>query len=406
MQAICARRRLARELGDLRAAARLRVRRVGDALRARAHEPRGPRPALRRGGGASSASRPRPTTVQGRRNLLFREGCDALGISSEPIARNVRGCRGSGECFTGCRARAKQSMDISYVPAAIRAGARVYTSVRAEQVLARGAPRRRACAAAWSRPSRAGPAPRSRSTRRPSCSRPAAWRRRCCCSEERRPRERLRPGRAQPPVPSGRRGDGRVPRAASIRSSAPRRAYQSAPLPARGLQARDAVGAARGARGAHARRRPRAEASGSRRSRTPAIWDAIASCHRSLGTVRPQRRGSLDPVLTGGCTRGRLPILGRALGVLGEMLFAAGARKVLPGVHGIPDELRSPRRRSVLRRRSFRPHRLRDGREPRLLHHAHARRPARRAWWTSWAAATTSTTSTSRTRGSSPVARP
>ena len=71
-----------------------------------------------------------PENVQGARNLLFKQGCDALGYSSEPIERNVRGCRGSGECFTGCRSRAKQSMDISYIPAALRAGARVLTSVR------------------------------------------------------------------------------------------------------------------------------------------------------------------------------------------------------------------------------------------------------------------------------------
>ena len=62
-----------------------------------------------------------PDAVQGRRNLLFKEGCEALGVPSEPIERNVRGCRGSGECFTGCRSRAKQSMDVSYVPAALRA---------------------------------------------------------------------------------------------------------------------------------------------------------------------------------------------------------------------------------------------------------------------------------------------
>ena len=49
---------------------------------------------------------PTPEAVLGRRNTLFREGCDALGYSSEPIQRNVRDCRGSGECFTGCRARA------------------------------------------------------------------------------------------------------------------------------------------------------------------------------------------------------------------------------------------------------------------------------------------------------------
>ena len=81
---------------------------------------------------------PTPEAVRGRRNTLFREGCDALGYSSEPIQRNVRDCRGSGECFTGCRARAKQSVDITYVPAALRAGARVLTSARVEQVLVAG----------------------------------------------------------------------------------------------------------------------------------------------------------------------------------------------------------------------------------------------------------------------------
>jgi choline dehydrogenase-like flavoprotein len=80
-----------------------------------------------------------PEAVQGRRNLLFREGCDALGWSSEPIARNVRGCVGSGECFTGCRSRAKQSMDISYVPAAVRLGATVLTSARVERIEMDGA---------------------------------------------------------------------------------------------------------------------------------------------------------------------------------------------------------------------------------------------------------------------------
>ena len=50
------------------------------------------------------------------RNLLFK-GCDALGISSEPCPRNVKKCKASGECFSGCRAGAKQSTDVSYVPA-------------------------------------------------------------------------------------------------------------------------------------------------------------------------------------------------------------------------------------------------------------------------------------------------
>lgn len=76
-----------------------------------------------------------PHEVLGQRNIRFKMGCDALGMSSEPTHRNVRGCKGSAECFTGCRNGAKRSMDVSYVPAAIRAGARVYTSVRAEHLV-------------------------------------------------------------------------------------------------------------------------------------------------------------------------------------------------------------------------------------------------------------------------------
>jgi choline dehydrogenase-like flavoprotein len=70
--------------------------------------------------------------VQGERNLLFKKGCDALGYSSEPTPRNASGCKGSGECFTGCRTGAKKSTDVSYVPAAIDHGARVLSSVRVE----------------------------------------------------------------------------------------------------------------------------------------------------------------------------------------------------------------------------------------------------------------------------------
>lgn len=81
---------------------------------------------------------PTPEPVQGTRNLLFKRGCDALGIDSEPVERNVKGCRGSGECFTGCRPRSKQSMDVSYIPAAIGLGARVLTSVQVQRIKVAG----------------------------------------------------------------------------------------------------------------------------------------------------------------------------------------------------------------------------------------------------------------------------
>lgn len=80
---------------------------------------------------------PTANDALGERNRRFKAGCDALGISSEPTHRNVQGCKASGECFSGCRNGAKKSTDVSFMPAAIKHGTRVYTSVRAERVVRR-----------------------------------------------------------------------------------------------------------------------------------------------------------------------------------------------------------------------------------------------------------------------------
>ena len=71
-----------------------------------------------------------------------------------------------------------------------------------------------------------------------------------------------------------------------------------------------------------------------------AIWDAIASCSNSLGRVRARGSG-MDPRLTWNLHRDDVPILAKALWTLAEIFFAAGARSIVPGVHGIPDELHS-----------------------------------------------------------------
>jgi choline dehydrogenase-like flavoprotein len=85
-----------------------------------------------------------------------------------------------------------------------------------------------------------------------------------------------------------------------------------------------------------------------------ATWDAIGSCNRSLGTALP-RRGTLDPKLSWELHPEDVPILARALHVLCEIFFAAGARRVLPGVHGVPDEIHSLAEADVLRRHRLRP---------------------------------------------------
>jgi choline dehydrogenase-like flavoprotein len=293
---------------------------------------------------------PTPDAVQGRRNLLFREGCEKLGISSEPIARNVRGCRGSGECFTGCRARAKQSMDISYVPAAIRAGARVYTSVRAERVLATG---RRATGVAGRvvEPFTGRPGP--------ACeigAKAVVLAAGCMAT----PLLLLASGLAG--------GSGQVGRNLQFHPGVAvmgvfdervdpqfgaTQGMQSLHFLAEGfkletLWAPPAVLAVRLPGAGLALKERLAEIP------RAAIVDAIASVHRSLGTVKPRRSGSLEPALHWRLHPDDLPVLGRALGVIIDVLFAAGARKVLPGVHGLPDEM-TPADVPALRRHAFRP---------------------------------------------------
>ena len=85
-----------------------------------------------------------------------------------------------------------------------------------------------------------------------------------------------------------------------------------------------------------------------------ATWDAILSCHRSLGTVRARGGASLDPLLTWHFHPEDVKLLGRAMSVLAEILFAAGAEKVIPGVHGLPDELHTREEARVLATRRWR----------------------------------------------------
>lgn len=69
------------------------------------------------------AETPRP--VWGEFNRLMDEGRRKLGVSAAPITRNVKDCRGSARCLTGCPHGAKQSMAVSYIPYAERRGATV-----------------------------------------------------------------------------------------------------------------------------------------------------------------------------------------------------------------------------------------------------------------------------------------
>lgn len=65
---------------------------------------------------------------------IVARGCDALGWSHFPVRRNAPDCDGQGVCDWGCPTNARLSMDISYLPAALKRGAMLFTETRARRI--------------------------------------------------------------------------------------------------------------------------------------------------------------------------------------------------------------------------------------------------------------------------------
>lgn len=78
-----------------------------------------------------------PETI-GRDNALLKEGADALRWAIEPNLRNQLHCAGSNNCAFGCPTGAKQSTLVTYVPRALHFGARIYANLRIERITWRG----------------------------------------------------------------------------------------------------------------------------------------------------------------------------------------------------------------------------------------------------------------------------
>jgi choline dehydrogenase-like flavoprotein len=289
---------------------------------------------------------PTPVEVQGERNLRFKRGCDALGIGSEPTRRNVRGCKGSGECFTGCRNGAKQSTDVSYVPAAIRAGARVFTSVRAEQVLCRG---RRAVGM------------------RGHLVEPFTWRE-AQGVDIAAEAVVLAAGCMATPVILQKseivRAGGWVGKDLQLHPGLAVMAIYDEPIdPWKGatqgyhslhylkekiklevLWSPPAVLAARLPGIGHDYQRTLLQYD------RMAPFDVIVAAERSRGTVRARRSG-WDPDLTFHFDDADVALIQRGLGVLSDICWASGAVGILPGIHGVPELIESQAEAEVLRTR-------------------------------------------------------
>jgi choline dehydrogenase-like flavoprotein len=81
---------------------------------------------------------PTDPAVAGAKNLLLARGAEAIGLEHRPIRRNVRGCKGLGRCMQGCPQGAKQSVDITLLEDAMHRGVTVLSSVDVLQIGLRG----------------------------------------------------------------------------------------------------------------------------------------------------------------------------------------------------------------------------------------------------------------------------
>jgi choline dehydrogenase-like flavoprotein len=76
-----------------------------------------------------------PLDVLGNNGRIALRGASELGWQSAPLRRNAPGCQGSCQCVVGCPTGAKQSVQLSVLPDACAAGARIVTGARVERIL-------------------------------------------------------------------------------------------------------------------------------------------------------------------------------------------------------------------------------------------------------------------------------
>jgi choline dehydrogenase-like flavoprotein len=67
-------------------------------------------------------------------NRIILDGARALGYRTRLNGRNSRNCVRAGACGLGCPFDAKMSVDVTYIPAAVKAGATVIADCRAEKI--------------------------------------------------------------------------------------------------------------------------------------------------------------------------------------------------------------------------------------------------------------------------------
>ena len=75
------------------------------------------------------------TVAPNANNAALARGAAKLGVSSDAIRRNVRGCWNLGYCGMGCPTNAKQSMLVTTIPASLDKGGELLFLARANRLL-------------------------------------------------------------------------------------------------------------------------------------------------------------------------------------------------------------------------------------------------------------------------------
>lgn len=78
---------------------------------------------------------PTPPEHLGGCAAVVIRGADRLGWRHRPLPRNAPACDGQGVCCFGCPTDAKRSTNVSYVPMALRAGAELFTGRRVSRIV-------------------------------------------------------------------------------------------------------------------------------------------------------------------------------------------------------------------------------------------------------------------------------
>jgi choline dehydrogenase-like flavoprotein len=79
-----------------------------------------------------------PAQARGRAHKLAVAGGAALDWDGHDMRRYSKGCQGAGQCLQGCRARRKQSTNLNFVPEVLERGGHVLSSAPVKRVLFEG----------------------------------------------------------------------------------------------------------------------------------------------------------------------------------------------------------------------------------------------------------------------------